>query len=70
MSHAVANAVRACWNNHFYTFRGNIYEQVDGGAIGLDLTGEIVRLVMAVWHIEFLKRMKDTGIYLTCTNPM
>ena len=45
-------------------FGGNIYVQNDGGAIGSDLTGEIARLVMAVWDTKFLKILKNTGIYI------
>ena len=45
---AVATTVKTTIMNHFYTFRGTIHRQVDGSAIGSDLSGEIARNVMGI----------------------
>ena len=51
-------------SNHHYTFDGNIRRQSDGGSIGVDLTGEIVRNVMSWWDIIFVKLVGKFGISL------
>ena len=47
-------AVRKCFKSNVYRFGGKAYLQTDGAPIGMDLSGEIGRLVMARWDGEFM----------------
>ena len=57
-----ATTVDLCMRNHFYTIGGHIRVQSEGGAIGLDLTGEVTRLYMLQWDEKFIKLLKILGI--------
>ena len=41
--------------SNVYKFEGKFYLQTDGAPIGLDLSGEIGRLVMALFDVEFME---------------
>ena len=45
----IANAVEVVMANHFFKINGKIYNQTNGGSIGMDLTGELASLVMLLW---------------------
>ena len=38
------------------------YRQSDGAPIGLDLSGEIGRLVMALWDVDFMDKCENNKI--------
>ena len=59
---ALATTVKTTMMNHFYTFGGTIHRQVDGSAIGSDLSGEIARNEMGNWDTRFLTVLKSLGI--------
>ena len=61
---AVATTIQVTMNNHFYTFGGSIHRQVEGSAIGSDLSGEIARNVMGTWDNKFLTNLKSLGIVI------
>ena len=67
---AVAHTVKECMLKHFYTFGGHIQRQVDGGAIGSDLTGDMARDTMSQWDKKFIDRLKEAGIILICIRGM
>ena len=45
---------------HCYTFKGVIYKQKHGRAIGLRVTGSVARIVMDFWATAFLKLLDPT----------
>ena len=48
-------AVVKIFQSNVYKFAGKIYLQTDGAPIGLDLSGEIGRLVMAQYDVDFME---------------
>ena len=50
---AIVTGVEAVMANHCYSFNNTWRQQLDGGAIGNLLTGEIAKLVMAWWTTQF-----------------
>ena len=59
---AVSNAVEVVMSNHFFQIGGKIYNQQDGGSIGMDITCELASLVMLLWDEKFLKKLRDLHI--------
>ena len=55
----VAETVKVCMSNHYYTIGGQIRVQSMGGAIGSDLTGEVTRVYMLQWDQELKRRCKN-----------
>ena len=50
-------------SNHFYRFGDTIHKQSTGGPIGLRLTGEIARCVMAEWDQHMCTKLINAGIH-------
>ena len=48
--------------SHTYKVGDTIYLQMQGGPIGLELTGAVCRPFMMAWDKRYLKRVKETGI--------
>ena len=48
--------------NHAYNFNNEIRKQKEGGAIGMDLTGNVANIFMSWWDKELIKRMSALGI--------
>ena len=46
MALLLGEAVETIMGNHLYRFDGKVYRQVEGGPIGLELTGVVADLVM------------------------
>ena len=42
-------AIRVCFNEQIYEFKGELFRQVLGGAISMRLTGEVARVIMDRW---------------------
>ena len=59
---ALKIAISAILKNHIYKFDEKLYRQTSGGAIGLELTGEIAKVYMAWWDKQFLKKLDELGI--------
>ena len=51
-------------SNHLYQYDGKVYKQVDGGPIGLEITGVLARLIMLWWDGKFLEKLRKLGINL------
>ena len=47
---------------HDYQFKEEIFRQTKGGAIGLDLTGEVAEVYMGWWDRQMLERMANNGL--------
>ena len=48
--------------NHIYVFNNEIRKQVEGGPIGMDLTGVVAKIVMAWWDREMLKLLRENNM--------
>ena len=48
--------------NHTYNFNNEIRKQKEGGAIGIDLTGNIANIFMSWWDKELLQKLNKIGI--------
>ena len=43
--------------NHVYNFNGELRKQTEGGAIGMDITGDTVKIFMTLWDKQLLHRL-------------
>ena len=50
------------FGSHMYQFNGQFRLQLDGGATGLELTGELADLIMLWWDEEFLNQLKNLSV--------
>ena len=57
-------AVITVYRSNVYRFAGKTYLQQDGSPIGLDLSGEIGRLVMAQFDMDFMDRCEKSRIHV------
>ena len=48
--------------NHVYNFNGELRKQKEGGAIGMDITGEIAKIFMTWWDKQLLLRLNKLYI--------
>ena len=54
---ALVIALELIMTNHIYKFKEEIRRQREGGAIGLELTGQLAKIYMIWWHREYLKKI-------------
>ena len=59
---AIAEAVRAAMDSHYFTVGDQFFKQIEGGAIGNDLTGEIAKIIMLLWNEMFLNKLRYLGL--------
>ena len=59
---ALEAGINVVMRTHVYKFAGETRAQTKGGAIGLELTGEIAGVFMAWWDREMRKRMEDENV--------
>ena len=62
MSLTIYLGVQQVLASHTYKVGDTIYLQMQGGPIGLELTGAVCRPFMMAWDKRYLKRVKETGI--------
>ena len=62
LAKALEIGINAVMNTHVYKFAGEIKAQKQGGAIGLELTGEIAGVFMSWWDKEMRKKMNENNI--------
>ena len=48
--------------NHTYEFNQEIRRQMNGGPIGMDLTGTVAKIYMRWWDRELLKKLEEVGM--------
>jgi len=48
--------------NHTYNFNNELRKQKEGGAIGVDLTGNIANIFMSWWDKELIRKLEKLGI--------
>ena len=54
--------LEAIMKNHTYKFQDVIRKQKEGGAIGIDLTGEMARIFMCWWDRQLLEKLENFNI--------
>ena len=56
------------FTTHFYTWKGKIYKQAKGGAIGVRATGSIAKVAMEAWikRLESLLTAARIQVHLLC----
>ena len=59
---AVAEGVRVCMASHVYTIGDKLFLQLEGGPIGLELTGAVSRPFMLRWDRLYLERVEEAGM--------
>ena len=59
---ALEAGINAVMNTHVYKFAGEIKSQKQGGAIGLELTGEIAGVFMTWWDREMKKKLREENV--------
>ena len=59
---ALEAGINVVMRTHVYKFAGETRAQTKGGAIGLELTGEIAGVFMAWWDREMRKKMQDESV--------
>ena len=57
-------AIVKVFGSNVYKFAGKIYLQTDGARIGLDLSGEIGRLVMALYDVTFMELCDANKVHM------
>ena len=60
--------IETSFGEHIYEFNGELYKQMEGGAIGVRLTGEVAKIIMDrwAWDMEASLRASKVEIFLFC----
>ena len=45
----IQTQAQTTFKNHFYKWKGRVYKQMHGGAIGLRATGSLARITLDIW---------------------
>ena len=61
---AIGASIKATLQNHIFRFNSKLYRQLEGGAIGVALAGEIANLFMVWWDRQLKQKIVDDGISL------
>merc|ERR1712090_120848 len=66
LSVVLEEAIITVMSNHVYRFGQEVFQQVEGGAIGSRLTGAVARLTMDDWMDQYNEVLEDNGwtVYL------
>ena len=59
---AVAHAVQTAMSHHTYMVADDIYQQMAGGSIGLELTGAVARPFMLRWDCLYKTKVRKSGL--------
>ena len=62
ITEAIKIVLEVLMKNHIYEFREELRKQKEGGAIGIDLTGELAKIYMTWWDKELIKKLREIGI--------
>ena len=62
LTEALKIVLTTLMKNHVYDFKNELRKQKEGGAIGVDLTGELAKVFMTWWDKELLKKLDEIGI--------
>ena len=59
---ALGTTLRTVLKNHIYTFNNKCYKQLEGGAIGVAIAGDVAVLFMSWWDKELLQRLSQEHV--------
>ena len=62
ITEALRIVIKFIMKNHVYEFDNKIHKQNKGGAIGVELTGDLTKVFMVWWTKQFLSKMSDQEI--------
>ena len=54
--------IKTIFELHTYQFGGKLYQQNDGGPIGLRITGACAKVLMGVWSVQVKKILEENNI--------
>ena len=61
---ALATGIKKVMEGHVYKFNDKVLKQKNGGAIGLEMTGELAGVFMMWWDKKMKERLNEEGIKL------
>ena len=61
---ALGIALKIIMKNHIYKFDKEIRRQKEGGAIGLELTGQLAKIYMIWWDKQYIRKTNELGLTL------
>ena len=61
---ALATGIKKVMDGHVYKFDDKVLRQKSGGAIGLEMTGELAGVFMMWWDRKMRERLSDEGVNL------
>ena len=64
ITEALRIIIKFIMKNHIYQFDNKIHKQEEGGAIGVELTGELAQIFMIWWTKQFQNKVTEEK----CTN--
>ena len=62
LTEAIKVVLETLMKNHIYEFKEELRKQKEGGAIGIDLTGELAKIYMTWWDKELLAKLRELEI--------
>ena len=62
ITEALRIVIKFIMKNHVYQFNNEIHKQEKGGAIGVELTGELAKVFMVWWTKQFQSKSSEVGI--------
>ena len=62
LTEALKIVLSVIMKNHIYNFNNEMRRQKEGGAIGMDITGELAKVFMVWWDKQFLQKLRSLGI--------
>ena len=62
LTEAIKIVLETLMKNHIYEFKEELRKQKEGGAIGIDLTGELAKIYMTWWDKELLAKLRELEI--------
>ena len=62
LTEALKIVLEVIMKNHIYDFNNEMRRQKEGGAIGMDITGELAKVFMVWWDKQILQKLRDLEI--------
>ena len=62
LTEALKIVLEVIMRNHIYNFNDIMRRQKEGGAIGMDITGELAKVFMTWWDKQMLQRLRELEI--------
>ena len=62
MKEALKVVLNVIMKNHVYNFNNELRKQKEGGAIGMDITGELAKVFMTWWDKQAIRKLREMDI--------